>query len=293
MKNAFKPQKYLIRVGLFVIAVIAVAWQIDNKKKTDTTTGKYYSTGDTTEPKQRNNDQDEFRMNELEDAMKKLDVQIQKLGLDMKDLDQQVAKQLNEAMNEIDFEKMSRQIDEQMKKLDVDKIKKDINNSIEDAQNQLKKIDSEKMEMDIQEEIRKIDVDKIKSDVNNSIQQVHDQLKQIDMQKLRNEMLQLQQNFNSSKFKMQIQDAMKGAKESMERATQEVKDMEEFTDRLEKDGLIDKKKGYSVEWKKEGDLYINGKKQPKEISDKYSRYYKKDGYKIEMSGDNGKRKESL
>jgi len=113
------------------------------------------------------------------------------------------------------------------------------------------------------------------------------------MQKLRNEMLGLQQNFNSSKFKMQIQDVMKGAKESMERAKQELKDMQEFTDRLEKEGLIDKRRGYSVEWKKEGDLYINGKKQPKEISDKYSRYYKKDGYKIEMSGDNGKHKEFL
>jgi hypothetical protein len=292
MKNAFKRKKYLVLVGLLLIAVTTVAWQIDNKKKTDTTS-EYHAARDTTQPKQRDNDQDEFRMNELEDAMKKLDIEIGKLDLHMKDLDLQLSKQLSEAMNKIDFEKMSRQINEQMKKIDVDKIKMDVNNSIEEAHHQLKKIDLEKMGNDIKDDMRKIDVDKIKTEVNNSIQQVHDQLKQIDMQKLRNETLELQQNFNSGKFKMQIQDAMKGAKQSMERAKQELQDMQEFTDQLEKDGLIDKKKGYNVEWKKEGDLYINGKKQTREISDKYSRYYKKDGYKIEMSGDNGMHKESL
>src|SRR6266508_3374520 len=247
MKNAFKPKKYLVLAGLFVITVTSVAWQNDNKNKADTTTSNY-TTRDTSEPKQRNNDQDEFRMNELEDAMKKV------------------------------YE---------------DNIKTDVNNSIREAQEELKKIDYEKMREDIEEQMKKIDVDKIKTDVNKSIQQAHDKLKQIDMQQLHNEMLELQQNFNSDKFKKQIEDAMKDAKQSMEKAKRELQDMKEFTDQLEKDGLIDKKKGYTIEWKKEGDLYINGKKQPREVSDKYSRYYKKDGYKIEMSGDNGRHKESL
>src|SRR5690349_2884849 len=110
MKNAFKSQKYLIWICLFVVAVSAAAWQIDNKKKTDSTIKRSYSTGDTTEPKQRNNDQDEFRMNELEDAMKQLDMQMQKLDLHMKDINLQLSNQLNEAINQVDFEKMSRQI---------------------------------------------------------------------------------------------------------------------------------------------------------------------------------------
>ena len=33
MKNAFKPQKYLIWVCLFVVAVTAAAWQIETKRK--------------------------------------------------------------------------------------------------------------------------------------------------------------------------------------------------------------------------------------------------------------------
>ncbi len=292
MKNAFKPKKYLVLAGLFVITVTSVAWQNDNKNKADTTTSNY-TTRDTSEPKQRNNDQDEFRMNELEDAMKKLDVEIQKLDLQMKGIEVQISKQLKEAISKIDVEKMGKDIEEQMKKVDADNIKTDVNNSIREAQEELKKIDYEKMREDIEEQMKKIDVDKIKTDVNKSIQQAHDQLKQIDMQQLHNEMLELQQNFNSDKFKKQIEDAMKDAKQSMEKAKRELQDIKEFTDQLEKDGLIDKKKGYTIEWKKEGDLYINGKKQPREVSDKYSRYYKKDGYKIEMSGDNGRHKESL
>jgi hypothetical protein len=292
MKNAFKSKKYFVLAGLFVISITAVAWQIDNKKKTDTTTSSH-ATGDTTQPKQRNNDQDEFRMNELEDAMKKLDAEMQKLDLHMKGLDVQLSKELNGALAKIDYEKMSKEIENQIKKIDVDKIKTEVNNSIQGAKEQLKKIDYEKMSKEIEDQIKNIDIDKIKTDVNNSIQQAQQQLKQIDMQKLHNEMLELQQNFNSNKFKMQIQDAMKDAKQSMEKAKQELQDLKEFTDQLQKDGLIDKKKGYTIEWKKEGDLYINGKKQAKEVSDKYSRFYKKDGYKIEMSGDGGKHKEFL
>ena len=69
--------------------------------------------------------------------------------------------------------------------------------------------------------------------------------------------------------------------------------MKEFTDELEKDGLIDKDKGYSIEWKNGGELYINGKKQSKEISDKYKKYYKKDGWRIEMNGHGDKHSEFM
>src|SRR3954471_3577201 len=104
MKNAFKRKKYAVLAGFLVIALTAVAWQIDNKKKTDTT-GKHYTTGDTTTPKQHNSDQDEFRMNELKDVMKNLDIEMRNLDIHMKDLDLQLSKQLSEAINKIDFEK--------------------------------------------------------------------------------------------------------------------------------------------------------------------------------------------
>jgi hypothetical protein len=56
--------------------------------------------------------------------------------------------------------------------------------------------------------------------------------------------------------------------------------MKTFTNALAGDGLIDKKKGYTIEWKK-GSLYINGNEQPKNISDKYHKYEEEDKIKIQ------------
>jgi hypothetical protein len=70
----------------------------------------------------------------------------------------------------------------------------------------------------------------------------------------------------------------------MEKAMAEVKLLKEFTDELEKDGLIDKKKGYKVEVK-DGELYINGTKQSKETTEKYRKYFKKDNFSISTDGD--------
>lgn len=74
---------------------------------------------------------------------------------------------------------------------------------------------------------------------------------------------------------------MSKAKEGMEKAKAELQELKNFTDELVKDKLIDKTKGYTIEWKN-GDLYINGKGQPKSVSDKYRKYYKRDG-KIKMN----------
>jgi hypothetical protein len=48
-------------------------------------------------------------------------------------------------------------------------------------------------------------------------------------------------------------------------------------DGLHNDGLIDKKKPYTVQIK-EGELYIDRKKQPKEVSDKFRKYFSGDNY---------------
>jgi hypothetical protein len=60
-----------------------------------------------------------------------------------------------------------------------------------------------------------------------------------------------------------------------------------LTEALEKDGLIDKKNPYKLEIKN-GDFYINDKKQNKEVRDKYQKYFRKDKddhYTIQNNGD--------
>jgi len=261
MSNVFKYPKSLLLAGLFIAVITALAWQADDKDKKDTA-ARRQQTGDTTVPKQRNYDKDEFRMKELDEAMKRLDIEMKNLTLHIKGLDTEISKTIKEALAGIDFEKIGREADAELKKIDFEKIRKEV-----------------------QEELKEIDFDKINAEVQQSLKEAREEIKKVDMQKLQNEMKELQLKLNSSEFKKEIEDAMKDAKKEIEKAKQELRDLKDFTDALQKDGLIDKKKGYTVEWTKDGDLIINGKTQPKEIADKYSRYYKKDGYKIKISPD--------
>jgi hypothetical protein len=48
---------------------------------------------------------------------------------------------------------------------------------------------------------------------------------------------------------------------------------------LEKDGLLDSKKPYTLQVK-EGELYINGNKQSKEVSDKFRKYFQSNNYAL-------------
>jgi hypothetical protein len=253
MKNVLKSNKHLVVAGLLgIIVIIAASWQTDNKKSKDTAVNN--TARDTTEPKQRNNDKDEFRMNELEDAMKQLDIQMQKLDVQLKDIDVNISKHVQEALANIDMQKLNKEVQENLKNIDFDKIKLQVDKSLEQAKEQIKNIDTQKLKIQMQE---------------------------------------LQNKFNSEDFKKEIERSMKGAKESIEKAKKNLQEMKEFTDELEKDGLIDKDKGYSIEWKNGGELYINGKKQSKEISDKYKKYYKKDGWRIEMNGHGDKHSEFM
>ena len=62
---------------------------------------------------------------------------------------------------------------------------------------------------------------------------------------------------------------MKDARESIEKAKVEVKAYKDFIEELDKDGLINKKETYKIEYRK-GELIVNGKKQPAEVANKYN-----------------------
>jgi hypothetical protein len=60
--------------------------------------------------------------------------------------------------------------------------------------------------------------------------------------------------------------------------------MSKLTNALEKDELVDNKKPYKLEIK-DGELYINGEKQTKEVSDKFRKFFKNDNYTVTNDGD--------
>lgn len=184
-------------------------------------------------------------------------------------------------------------LDEQMDQLEV---------QMKNLNNQMKNLDLSKFQIEADEAINKVDFEKIREQFDDAIKNIDweiinnevaeninvSKLKMVEMKK---EMEQVKRNLekekdhiklNTGKIKANIEDAMKKAKISMKGAREQLRNMKEFTDELEKDGLIDKSKAYKIEVKG-GELFIDGKKQPKKISDKYRNYYRKSDFTIDMS----------
>ena len=79
---------------------------------------------------------------------------------------------------------------------------------------------------------------------------------------------------------------MEKAKVDIEKAKVEMREYKSFVDGLEKDGLINKRDGYSIEHKN-GELIINGKKQPADVYNKYRSFLEKHKkFNIKKTDDN-------
>jgi hypothetical protein len=251
MKNVFRNPKSLFPIFMLIILIGSTSWQNRNKNKMP----QGQNISDTAKPKQPNDGKDEPGMKELDHAMKELEEAMKKLDIEMKKIDMtKIEKEIKEAMSKVDMKKIQEEIKASMDKIDWNKIKEDVNKSMKEAEIKMKEIDFSKLEKEMEE--LKVNLEKQKFDI------------KIDGEKIRK----------------QVEEEMKKAKVDMEKAREEIKFINEFTDELQKDGLIDKKKGYKVQLK-DGELYINGTKQSKETSEKYRRFYKKDNFSINTNGD--------
>ncbi|MBG9375184.1 hypothetical protein I5907_03010 [Panacibacter sp. DH6] len=260
MRNASIYSKSLLVACLLITVIGALAWQTDDKKKNKGSANKIQR--DTIIPRRYDYDSNEFRIKDLDIALDNLDIGLKELNDGLKDLHIDIAKTVKEAMASIDLDKISR-----------------------DVEIGLSKVDFQEIEKEVERELKNINLGEIKIEVQKSLKEAQNEIKKIDKQKLQNEMKELQITLNKNELKADIDKAMQDARKEIEKAKQEIKDLKSFTSALENDGLIDRKKGYTVEWTKDGDLIINGKLQPKEVADKYRRFYKKDGYKIKIRPD--------
>lgn len=148
----------------------------------------------------------------------------------------------------------------------------------------------DEIEKQTEASLKQIDWNKMQQQVDNSLKQAQKEIAQIDFTKVQNEVKNMQEKlqseefksqFDSEKIQKQIDEAMSKAKESIEKAKEHLQQLKNFTDELAADGLIDKKKGYTIEWKN-GSLYIDGKEQSKSISDKYRKYENDNDGEIKM-----------
>jgi hypothetical protein len=194
-------------------------------------------------------------MDKLDAAMKRLEEQMERLDEKMKHMDfSKTQRDVDDAMSKIDFQKMNRQINDAMKQIDMAKIQAESKESFA--------------------RLERVNRDRVREQLERAQLQLERQKRNMDL------------SFNNRERRLDIEKTMQRARESMEKAKIEMQNLRDFTNELQKDGLIDKKKAYKIEVK-DGELYIKDNKQTKEVSDKYRKYYKKDNFTINNDGNEG------
>ena len=233
-------------VACFSIALVAWAGkkQSHQQKRTE------QNANDTT-PKVKS----DKKIHDLDDAIDELDNAEIKLNLD------KIKAEVQEAMKNIDMQKVKMDVEKAVKEVDMEKVKAEVEKAT-------KEIDAAKIEQKVKESLAKVDMEKI----NEQIKKEMEEVKKIDLSKLDEEMKNLQ--IEMKDIQPKIEKEMEKAKVEIEKAKVEMKEYKSFVDGLEKDGLINKKEGYTIQHKN-GELIINGKKQPADVYDKYRSFLEK------------------
>jgi hypothetical protein len=108
-----------------------------------------------------------------------------------------------------------------------------------------------------------------------------EEFKKINLDDIKKDMEKVKIEMDLNKDHLKID--MEKLKTDMSKLKTELAGIKEMTNEMEKDGLINKGEPINLEFKNK-ELYINGKKQSPEVSEKYSKYFKGDHYKFNFKG---------
>lgn len=201
----------------------------------------------------------------------------------------------NRDYNQADLDKAMTELDKAMVdldknlKIDFSKMQKELKEAME----QVNKIDYEKISKEVQASLKQINLQQTKTEVDKAMHEAQVRLQEVDMKKIQQELNKAQEDLKSQKLAVHIDadkisrevtEGLSKARLGIEKAKKELAELKAFTNQLEKDGLIDKKKGYKIEIRNKK-LIINGKEQPKEVNEKYQKYLDKEDFSISSDGE--------
>lgn len=176
----------------------------------------------------------------------------------MKEIDgEKIRAQIQKAMIEVDFDKIQKEIQESMAKVDLDKMKVELSEVMKQA-------DVEKILDEMKESFKEVDMEKIKKEM--------EKVRDIDMKKLEADLSKMKEELKD--LGPEIEKELANAKIELEKARVELREYKAFVEGLEKDGLISKKEGYTLKHA-DGELFINGKKAPADVYNKYRDFLQK------------------
>jgi hypothetical protein len=213
---------------------------------------------------QKNSDNDpRMSMKDYDELMHKMDKQIMKM---------------QEEMSKLNMDKMHNDIVASLDKVNFDKIKLDIDKA-------MKEVDFNKIENGVKSALKEIDWTEVNADVKASLQDAKKEIDKMNMEEVKKEMKKVQQELQKSKSeieKINVDEIMKNANKEIVRTKEDLALTKTMFNEMEKDGLINPKEGFSIEFKNKT-LMINGKKQSEATREKYQQYIKGDSFKINIS----------
>src|SRR5688572_21120731 len=277
--RSMKPVHLLVPfllLGGFTLAL--VSWDRKHDQNDQQFKQDYQDT-----PKKKNNVMRDKKVRDLDEALEELD------NVDMSKISADVAKEIAEAMKNIDAAKIQQEITAAMKSVDMEKIMKEVQDAMksvdlakiqQEITASMKEVDVAKIQKEIAEAMKSVDMAKIQKEITESMSKIDmekikaeiDAAKKINMDELQEQMKKLQEEMKELGPKLEKE--MATAKVAIEKAKAELKEYKEFVDGLEKDGLINKKENYTIEHK-DGELIINGKKASQQTYNKYRSFLEK------------------
>jgi hypothetical protein len=222
-------------------------------------------------------------LTDLQDSIPDKD-QDNEQGMSMKQYDQLMSKmdkemiKVQEEIARLNLDKMHKDIVASLEQVNFDKIQLDIDKAI-------KEVDFKKIEKGVKSALKEIEWDKMNSEVKLSLQDAKKEIDKIKMDDIKKQMEVAKQELQKSKSeieKINFGEIMKNASKEIAKAKDELRLTKAMFNEMEKDGLIDQREGFSIEFK-DKKLFINGKQQSESTRNKYQKYIKGDSFKINIS----------
>lgn len=190
--------------------------------------------------------------------------------------------QLTEELKKMDISKMQKEIESSLKSIDMEKIMSDVERSLKsiDLDKTLASVNSSLQDLDLKSE----EIEKAMAEAKKEVEKAKLEISKIDKEAIKKELDQAKKEIEKSRAeidRIDLDKIMGEAKEDINKAKEELKLTKELINELEKDGLVNTREGFTLEYKNK-DMYIDGKKQPEKVTDKYRKYFKKDDLKIKI-----------
>jgi hypothetical protein len=210
-----------------------------------------------------------MKMKDLDALSDNLDKIILQAGDELKKINlEDIQKTVENSLKNIDAGMIAKTVEESLKKIDLDKI-------LESVKNSLTSVDWGK---------HKVEIDQALQEAKTEMENAKEEISGFDRKEIEKELEKARKEIEKSKLeikKIHIDKILDEARAGIERAKSEVKETRAMFGEMEKDGLIHTTDGFTVEYRNR-DLYINGKKQPENVTEKYRHYFRNEHFKMKI-----------